>query len=92
MQGGGIPIVSLKDAIEQENVDNLIFLITSSYNVKEIQAELLKQNCRHIEIANEYTKCFSRGQYFEYNGMFEFEEQEIFVDGGCFDLETTRIF
>lgn len=89
---GKIPIVSLRDVVTQENVEQLMFLITSSYHAGEIRQELLKYNCRHIENANEYIKCFRQEQYFEYNGIFAFEDQEIFVDGGCFDLETTRIF
>lgn len=89
---GKTQIVSLRDVLEKEDIDYLLFLITSSYHVEEIRAELLKWNCRYIETANEYTKCFRQDQYFENCGLFEFEEQEIFVDGGSFDLETTRIF
>lgn len=89
---GKIPIVSLQDVVVQEDVEQLIFLITSAYHVGEIRQELLKCNCGNIENANEYTKCFRQEQYFEHSGGFAFEDQEIFVDGGCFDLETTRIF
>lgn len=89
---GEIPIVSLRYVIDQENIDHFVFLITSSYHVEEIQTELQRVHGRYIEIANEYTKCFREDQYFDRSGLFEFAEQEIFVDGGCFDLETTRIF
>lgn len=89
---GTIPIVSLKEVVERENTDDFVFLITSSWHVEEIQAELLKNKCKCIEIANEYTKCFRQEQYFEQGHFFTFEDEEIFIDGGCFDLETTRRF
>lgn len=89
---GEIPIVSLSDVARTENMEQCVFLITSSYHVEEIRAALQKYHCGPIEIANEYTKCFRQDQYFDRSGFLKFSDQEIFVDGGCFDLETTRIF
>ncbi len=89
---GKIPIVSLSEIMAREHVDDLVFLITSAWHVEEIRSQLQRAGCKYIENANEYTKCFRQDQYFDRGGFLEFAEQEIFVDGGCFDLETTRIF
>ncbi len=88
---GKTPIVSLRYVVERENTDQCVFLITSSYHAEEIRVELSKCGCRYVEDANLYGKCFRQDQYFDRGGFLEFAEQEVFVDGGCFDLETTRI-
>lgn len=87
----GIQIVSLETIVKKENPDNCVFVITSMYCVDEIRAELMKYQCKQIEVVNNYSTCFLKNQYFE-EGLISFDDGEIFIDGGCFDLETTVRF
>lgn len=87
----GVLVTSLENIAQKEDVTECMFLITPMYYVNEIRQELMKYHCEYVEILNNYYSYFADDQYFD-DEIISFEEQEIFIDGGCFDLGTTKRF
>jgi len=85
------PILSFQEVLEKEHARKYLYVVTSMYFADEIKMELIKSGCKNIAILNEHIHCVLQNQYFE-EDIIAFEEGEVFIDGGCFDLETTKQF
>lgn len=89
----GITVISPSELEELNNGVDYIVIIGTKYAHDEIYDMLV-----HIGIASEniykfvdYTVLSLKTQYFD-ESLLTFKNDEIFVDGGCFDFWTSRLF
>lgn len=87
----GIPVVTLENILGQ--IEQLFFVITVRNGHKEIYqtlvgAGVLEENI--IDIGQILDELYYK-QYFDLKVLPK-EEDEVFVDGGCFDLQTAHAF
>ena len=95
MRGGvlGEEIISLKKVLENLNEQQII-VVSPTYDADEIYQQLIRSGIEknQIEVFNNYTACgIDKHQYFDKN-IIKYKEDEVFVDGGCFNLQTSKIF
>ncbi len=86
-----VPPSHLFDLIKK-GVSIQIVITTARYN-KEIESSLLSHGISKTQILNfgEIVDSLIRSQYFE-SALFSLTNQEVFVDGGCFDTTTSLQF
>lgn len=85
----GYPVISPDELIQKKNVS---IVISTRRGLQAIEKFLLEngveKNC--IFSLADYMITIDPGQYFNPD-FIKFEEKEIFIDAGCFDLETPRL-
>lgn len=88
-----ITIIS-PDYLEENKIykDHSI-IISPMYGYNEILSRLLQMNCSmsDIYIYAKYAQIGLENQYFD-EKVIRLEDNEVFVDGGCYDFSTGRVF
>lgn len=79
------------EQLVQNHKDAVVIISTIRYS-KEAEEFLLKHFVREnvIDISGAKLKDLVDAQYFPEEDIFTFADGEVFVDGGCFDFETSR--
>lgn len=87
----GITIIST-DKLKEIVKDHLI-VVSPKYAYKEIVDKLIKMGIKSENIYKyiDYICVVSKEQYFD-DDIIQFEDGEIFIDGGCLNLDTSKIF
>lgn len=89
----GIITLSPEELLKQDSVGDFVIIVSPKYAYNEIIDMLLKNGIEpgHIFKFVDYAEMSLRSQYFD-DKLLHFEQEEIFVDGGCFDFGTSEIF
>lgn len=94
MGGGykGVQIISLEEYLNK-NTDGIV-VISTKYHYVEIEEQLLKHGIeqnRIINLGKKYAE-MSHCQYFDLPDLYNKSQIEVFVDGGCYDADTSIDF
>lgn len=91
---GGIKINSLNE-LSEEIRKNCIFVITPRQGIETIYGQLMSKgiNANNVYVLRDYspTRDGLMAQYFD-SDIVKVSNEEVFIDGGCFDLETSLLF
>ena len=94
MKIDGIEIVSLKKLLDSRGKDNYVVIVSPKYACEQIVVMLLNEGIKEENIYRyiEYAPMtLDRMQYFD-EELICFGNDEVFVDGGAYDLGTTELF
>ncbi len=89
----GVEIVSPIELKKRILQNDYIVIISTKYASDKIKEQLLQIgiSLKNIYKFIDYNGISSKKQYFD-NNILNFQQNEVFVDGGCFDFETSRLF
>lgn len=85
-------VISIDELMEKENKEQFAFIVTPEFVDVEIKKELLKRGVEEENIYL-YNKLYllNEKQYFD-EDIISLEDNEVFIDGGCLDFETSFQF
>lgn len=88
-----VPVISPAELAESIKNKDYLIVVSVKYEYDEIVETLLQLGISNsnIYVFSNYTDKSLKTQYFE-DGIISFEENEVFVDGGCFDMRTSNAF
>lgn len=89
----GVEIVSPIELKQKILQNDYIIIISIKYTSDEVKEQLLRfgVSLKKIYKFIDYKGISSEKQYFD-NNILKFQQNEVFIDGGCFDFETSRLF
>ena len=88
-----VTVISLQELAGMKTMDDYVIIVSPKYGYKEIDDMLVRYGISACNIYN-FAEFFSVSleiQYFD-DRLFQYEQEEVFIDAGCFDFKTSQDF
>lgn len=87
-----IEVLSYDEISRRDLLENSIFIVSPKYQYEEIVNDLIEKQFpqENIFVYADNGRATCKEQYFD-DAIIQLAEDEVFVDGGCFDLRTSKL-